>query len=241
VATIVTGATADHRERLIELSRRVAAATADPDDPRLKAAAAGAESELQKRIPSGAIPLPGAAFVALGQTLPGFLANAWLALLRHPNELCRLYTNMELMPGAIEELLRYAGLARKITRFAREPLDLSGTVILAGQKVKLALNSANRDPQQFPEPSRLDLTRRAARHLALGTGPHSCAGAALIRMIAAVATKVFVQRFHAAAVREPVRWRGGTVFRTPAVLIVCSRRSSRTASEDSRQISSAQL
>lgn len=223
VAMTVTGAAAEDRERLIELARRISAATANPDDPGLKAASAGAESDLQRLIPPDSIPMAGAAFVALSQTLPGFLANAWLALLRHPNELSKLCTNMDLMPAAIEELLRFAGLARSITRFAREPADLSGTLIRAGQKVSLALNSTNRDPEQFPEPNRLDLTRRAVRHVALGAGPRSCAGAALIRIIAAVATKVFVERFHEAALCEPVRWRGGEVFRSPAVLGVCSR------------------
>ncbi len=222
VAAIVTGAAAEDRQRLIALARRVSAATADPDDPELKAAAAGADSELQQLIPCAAIPMAGAAFVALAQTLSGFLANAWLALLRHPNELSSLRTNIDLMPAAMEELLRYAGLARSITRYTREPVDLDGTMIPAGQKVKLALNSANRDPVQFSEPNRLDVTRRVARHLALGAGPHSCAGVGLIRMIASVATKAFVQRFHAAVLCEPVRWRGGIVFRAPAVLLVSS-------------------
>jgi cytochrome P450 len=231
VAIIVTGAAARNCERLIELARRVSAAAADPDDPGLKVAAAAADSELQRLIPSGTIPMAGAAFVALAQTLPGFLANAWLALLRHPSELYRLSRNPDLMPAAMEELLRYAGLARSITRFAQEPVDLRGALVRAGQKVSLALNSANRDPEQFTEPNRLDLTRRAVKHLALGAGPHSCAGSALIRMISAVATKAFVQRFHAAAVCEPVEWRGGAVFRAPAVLLARSHKPSCTSNE----------
>lgn len=231
VAVIVTGAAAEDRKRLIELARRVSAATADPGDPGLKAAAVGADSELQRLLPSAAIPMAGAAFVGLAQTLPGFLATAWLALLRHPGELSALQANPDLMTAAVEELLRYAGLARRISRIARASGFVGDTLIPAGQKVNLALKSANRDPEQFVEPNRLDLTRRPVKHVALGAGPHSCAGAGLIRMVAAVATKAFVRQFHAAAVCEPVQWRGGPVFRAPAVLPVRFRRSSRTGSE----------
>jgi cytochrome P450 len=228
VAFIVTGVGSERRARLTELARRVSAAAADPEDSDVKSAAASADSELARHFPASAFPMAGAAFVALAQTLPGFLANAWLALLRHPNELSRLNENPDLMPAAIEELLRYATLARRIMRLAHAHAELGGMRILAGQKVNLALNSANRDPEQFAEPNRLDLTRRAVRHLSLGAGPHSCAGAALIRMASAVATRAFVQKFHAGTVCEPVKWRGGIVFRAPAVLFARLRRSSRT-------------
>jgi cytochrome P450 len=220
VALIVTGAEQGGRERLFELARRVSAAAADPDNPDLKTAAEIANSELERHVPADAIPMASAAFVALAQTLPAFLARAWLALMRHPSELSSLHGDPELMPQAIEELLRYAGPARKIMRVAHAPLDLAAAPIAPGEKVRLLLDSANRDPEQFKEPNRLDPKRRAVRHLALGAGPHSCAGGTLIRMAAAVATTAFVQKFHRAAVREPVEWRGGVVFRAPAVLFV---------------------
>ena len=85
--------------------------------------------------------------------------------------------------------------------------------------MKLELDSANRDPEEFAEPNRLDVTRRGVRHVALGAGSHSCAGAPLIRMASEVATSAFVQEFHSAIVCEPVEWRGGAVFRVPARLI----------------------
>jgi cytochrome P450 len=229
VALVVTGARTDDRERLVELARLVSAAAAAPDDPDLKSASVAANAELERSIPATSIPMPGAAFVALSQTLPAFLASAWLALLRHPNEVAKLYANPTLMPAAIEELLRYAGLARRIIRIAQTSIELGGAQIAAGQKVALMLRSANRDPQQFPEPNRLDLMRRTAGHLAFGMGPHSCVGASLIRMVCAVATIAFVQRFHAASVCEPVQWRGGTGFRAPAVLLARFREHARAA------------
>jgi cytochrome P450 len=132
------------------------------------------------------------------------------------------------MPEAIEELLRYAGLARRVPRSARAPLNLGGAQIAAGQKVKLELNSANRDPEQFAEPNRLDLSRRGVRHLALGAGPQACPGAPLIRMAAKVATSAFVEKFHSAIVCEPIEWRGGASFRAPARAPICFRASLRS-------------
>jgi cytochrome P450 len=223
LACIVTGADRKNRPRFTELARQVSAAAADPDDAALKSAAAAANDELERSVPSGAIPMAGAAFVALSQTLPAFLARAWLALLRHPGELSRLRENSDLMPGAIEELLRYAGLARMIRRMAKTVVDLGDVRIAEGERVVLMLHAANRDPKQFPDPNRLDVTRRSAGHVAFGSGSHSCVGASLIRMAAAVATGAFVQRFAAADLREPVEWRGGTGFRVPAALYALPR------------------
>ena len=216
---ITGGASAPHRKRLVELARRVSACAADPEDRDLKSAALVAESELKQSFPAPRIPAPDTVFVAVAQTLPGFLANAWLALFRHPSELSRVQANPELMPAAIEELLRYAGLARKVVRIAKAARVLGGSSIAAGQRLTLALNSANRDPEQFVEPNRLDLTRRAVGHLALGEGQHACVGAALIRMASIAATSAFVQKFYTAAVCEPIEWRGGSGFRAPAVLL----------------------
>lgn len=226
VAMIATAAAGKDREMLVELARTVSVATADPDDPAMASAAPTASAELDRCFPSGPIPMTGAAFVALAQTLPSFLARAWLALFRHPHELFRLHASPELMPAAVEELLRYAGLARTITRVAQARITLGGAQIEPGQRVKLDLSSANRDPEQFAEPNRLDLTRSGVRHVALGAGPHSCAGGALIRMTSEAATTAFIQEFHSATICEPVEWRGGAVFRAPAHLLARLRRMS---------------
>jgi cytochrome P450 len=223
LACMVTGVDRKDCPRFIALARLVSAAAADPDDPDLKSKASAANSELERRVPGESIPMAGPTFVALSQTLPAFLAKAWLALLRHPTQLLGLRENAGLMPGSIEELLRYAGLARVIFRVARAPVDLSGVTIAEGDRVALMLNSANRDPDRFPDPNRLDLARQAAGHVAFGSGSHSCAGASLIRMPATVATSAFVQKFGAAEVREPVEWRGGGGFRTPEALFVLPR------------------
>lgn len=220
LAYLVTGTVRNECLRLVELARLVSAAAADPDDAELKSAASAANDELERKVPGGSIPMAGPAFVALSQTLPAFLAKAWLALFRHPAQMLLLRENADLMPGAIEELLRYAGLARVIFRVARTAVDLGGVAIAEGDRVALMLNSANHDPNRFPEPTRLDLARQAAGHLALGSGSHSCAGASLIRMPASIATSALVQKFGEAHLRKPVEWRGGAGFRTPASLFV---------------------
>src|SRR5947207_646604 len=124
------------------------------------------------------------------------------------------------MPRAVEELLRYAGLASSVFRRATARLDLGGVTILEGERVILMLASANRDPARFPEPDRLDVSRRLGGQVALGAGPHSCVGALLIRMAATVATEALVQKAAAREIAGPIEWRGGSGFRSPASLYV---------------------
>lgn len=222
-ACLVTGADPGNR-RALDLAREISACAADPELADRKAVAAAASLELERFIPER-LPMAVPAFVALAQTLPAFLANAWLALLRHPVELRRLRLNPDMMHSAIEELLRYAGVARVMFRVAKEDVQIGNVLLPAGDRVALLLRSANRDATRFPDPNRLDLTRRAPRHLAFGTGPHSCVGASLIRMAASVATATFVERFHDAVLCGPIEWRGGVGgFRTPVALRVGKER-----------------
>ncbi|HXK01440.1 MAG TPA: cytochrome P450 [Verrucomicrobiae bacterium] len=165
-------------------------------------------------------------FVALSQTLPCFLANAWLALLRNPEQMQMLRDSPELMPAAIEELLRFAGPARAQLRRATEDLEFCGAQIKSGDRVALMLASANRDPDQFPDPDRLDLRRNPQRHVAFGAGPHACIGAPLVRAAAALATAAFIKHFTGAEIEEPLEWGGGFAIRAPASLRVSTAPSS---------------
>jgi hypothetical protein len=219
-ATIVTGADLSESERLGSLATKVSLATADPDNAAYQSEMMAANAELKERLKNSAIPMSGPAFVALSQTLPCFLANAWLALLRHPSELARLRDEADLMPRAIEELLRYAGIAQKVSRYAAADLRLGAISVKQGGRVVLMLASANRDPNQFPDPDRLDLTRRTSGHVAFGLGPHSCAAATLIRTMAAVATRAFVERFVEGHGYDAIEWQGGSGFRWASSLLV---------------------
>lgn len=135
------------------------------------------------------------AFAALCHTLPAFLGNAWLAMLQHPMEMARLKANPALLPDAIEELFRFAGPAAVQFRRAAGPVEFGGTRLGQGAKVMLCLAEANRDPDVFPDPDRLQFERRPAGHLAFGAGPHACVGAPLIRVAARPAIAIFAARF----------------------------------------------
>jgi len=226
VAVAVTGADARDSVRLSTLAREVSTATADPSSESLRHSAKAASLQLAESLETSPIPMGGPAFVALCQTLPRFLANAWLALLRHPGQFDRLRREPELLPSAMEELLRYAGLAHMLFRRASKTLTVSGITIAQGARVILKLSSANRDPAQFPNPDRLDFSRRNAPQLALGVGPHSCAGGSLIRMAGGIATAAFVQSVVAADTNSPIEWQGGSGFRSAKSLYVFLRQHS---------------
>ena len=224
VAVQVTGANVEHAHQLGHLAAQVSASTANPDDLSLKAPSEAAGAELDRILQHSDIPIAGPAFVGLSQTLPCLLANVWHALLDHPDDLERLRNDPEIIPRALEELLRMAGLVNVLHRQAVEDVDLNGTTISSGQRIRLVLGSAHRDPEQFRLPNELDLKRQVIRHFAFGAGPHSCAAASLLRMSLAIATRSFVSNFQAHEVPLSVTWRGGAVFRWPEPLYANRRK-----------------
>ena len=220
LAMLVTGADPADSRRLADLGGRVFAATGAGEDGALRADAAAATAQLERIFAAGPIPMGEPAFVALSQTLPRLLANAWLALVRHPGEYARLRAQPDLMPGAIEELLRYAGIVRRVFRRATANVDLGGVRIAEGELAVLMLASANRDPEQFPDPDRLLLARPVTSHVALGTGRNSCVGAMLIRMAASVATGALTATFDQVDFGSVGDLRTGSGFCFPASVYV---------------------
>jgi cytochrome P450 len=132
VAVTVTGADVRSAERLNRLAHEVFLAAAEPYDAVLEAGGARATMELAGELTR---PLDVQAFVALAQTLPCFLANAWLTLLQHPQEAAQLRDQPDLLPDAIEELLRYATPSRAQFRRALEAVNIDGAAIGEGQRV----------------------------------------------------------------------------------------------------------
>jgi hypothetical protein len=179
-----------------------------------------ANARLQKLLRSVHVRGAQSLFLGVSQTLPDFLANAWLALLEHPLQLARLRAEPHLMPKAMEELLRYRGPVQTLTRTADQTLELAGATITRGQRVILKMALANRDPEHFPNPNSLDITRPSAGHLALGAGPHSCVGALLVRMAAISATRAFAQNMANAELVQPVVWRRGSTLDSPSSMRV---------------------
>ncbi|GAA2151910.1 cytochrome P450 [Kitasatospora kazusensis] len=132
------------------------------------------------------------------------IGNAVLALLDHPEQLVALRAEPALIGSAIEEFARYDGPAPlAIRRFPVEDLAIGGVTVPAGETVLLVLGSANRDPQQFTEPDRLDLSRTESGHLALGHGIHYCLGAPLARLETEIALATLLRRFPALALDVP--------------------------------------
>ncbi|HEY6412118.1 MAG TPA: cytochrome P450 [Edaphobacter sp.] len=220
LATMVTGIDPKDAERLRRLAEPVSASAADPYDEHLRHSARSANAELRGCFHAGPEPLRDSGFVALSHTMPSLLGNAWYALVEHPKAWKMLHEQPGLMEQAMEELLRYAGVARILFRRAIEDVDLNGAAIRKGERIVLRIFAANRDPERFSEPDRFDVLRRGTGQLALGAGPHACVGASLIRMAATTITRPLLERFAWANLVEPVEWRGGSGFVTPASLLV---------------------
>lgn len=160
------------------------------------------------------------AFIGLTETLPAFLANACLALLRNPQATKKLRDDPSLIPAAIEELLRHAGLVHSLARRAASEVEIAGVKIASGDRVVLKLGAANRDPQQFPDPERMNCTRRVPGHLALGHGEHACPGALPLRTACIAMMRPFVERFTDAQVEGEIRWTRGDTLASPSALPV---------------------
>ncbi|MCG5218227.1 cytochrome P450 family protein [Streptosporangium sp. KLBMP 9127] len=134
--------------------------------------------------------------IAGHETTVNLIGNGVLALLRAPDQLELLRRRPELLPQAIEELLRYdAPVERASQRIALEDLEIAGTVIPKGAWVHVSLGAAHRDPRAFGEPDALDITRADNRHLAFGHGIHFCLGAPLARVEGHIAIGTLLARF----------------------------------------------
>jgi cytochrome P450 len=157
-------------------------------------------------------------------TLPAFLANALVDLLRNPSELARLHDEADLTPRAVEELLRHAGLVHTLVRTATADVEIGGVRIGRGERVILKLAAANRDPDRFSRADQLDVSRKVAGHVALGAGPHSCAGAMVVRMATAVVADAFATTFPGAELAGPVEWHEGSTLMWPTSLPVILKR-----------------
>ncbi|UOF92587.1 cytochrome P450 [Fodinisporobacter ferrooxydans] len=142
------------------------------------------------------------------------IGNGMLLLLSNVDQLEQLKQNPSLISSAVEEFLRYETPTQMTVRFATEDMRLGNQFIKKGQQVHLFLGAANRDPEVFFEPDRLDIARTSNQHLAFGWGIHFCLGAALARTEGQIAVQTLLRRTSKLEllIDEP-QWRGLIGFR----------------------------
>jgi cytochrome P450 len=143
------------------------------------------------------------------ETTTNLIGNGLLTLLRQPDQLDRLRADPELIVSAVEELLRYESPSQHTARIAPPDAMLGETPIPEGAAVMAVMGAANRDPERFEEPDRLDLGREDNRHLAFGWAAHFCFGAPLARLEGQIAFQTLLDRFPTLTLApdEPISWR----------------------------------
>ncbi|QXJ26687.1 cytochrome P450 [Actinomadura graeca] len=146
--------------------------------------------------------------------------NGWWALFRHPEELERLRADPSLVPTAVEELLRYDTPAPMFERWVLEDITVGGVDIPRGAEVALQFASANRDPEMFADPDRLDLGRDPNPHITFGLGIHYCLGAPLGRIELAESYGAVLRSAPDLRLVSEPKWKPGFVLRGLEALYV---------------------
>lgn len=131
------------------------------------------------------------------ETTTNVISNGLLSFIEHPDQLAKLKAQPQLLPLAIEEIVRYRSPGQMMFRETRHEVELHGQTIPAGKLVLAMVGSANHDTKQFPDAERFDITRNPNPHIAFGHGPHFCLGVALARLEAKVAFSHILERLNA--------------------------------------------
>ncbi len=159
--------------------------------------------------------------IAGHETSTILIGNGMLALLQHPEQAQHLRADQSLIGSTVEEVLRYDAPVQLAWRQATQAVEIGGRTIEAGQVVLLNLAAANRDPDQFAEPDRFDITRQEARHIGFGYGAHYCLGAPLARLEGQLALQTMLRRFSALQLASTtLDWHATVAFRVLRALPV---------------------
>jgi pimeloyl-[acyl-carrier protein] synthase len=154
------------------------------------------------------------------ETTANMIPNGLLALLRNPDQLRLLQEDPDLIRGGTEELIRYDSSVQLVKRIPLRDTEIGGHRIDRGTMVWCVLGAANRDPDQFPEPDRLDVTREDVHHLSFSEGAHHCLGAPLARIEMQVAVGTIIRRFPNMRLLAEPEWRDNISFRAMATMPV---------------------
>lgn len=142
------------------------------------------------------------------ETTTNLIGNGVLALMLHREQFDRLLEEPALIPSGVEELLRFESPSQHTFRIAPDDIEIDGRIIRKGQATIVAMGAANRDPDRFPDPDRLDIARRDNRHVAFGWAAHFCFGAPLARIEGQVAFEALLRRMPGLTLDDgPLAWR----------------------------------
>jgi cytochrome P450 len=148
------------------------------------------------------------------ETTTNLIGNGVLTLLRHRDQMEKLQADLSLVPSAVEELLRYESPSQHTARLAPDDEMLGGKTIRKRQAVIAVMGAANRDPERFPDPDRLDITRQDNRHVAFAWASHFCFGAPLARIEGQVALETVLRRMPNLTLESgPITWRANLGLR----------------------------
>ncbi|MDF3293875.1 cytochrome P450 [Streptomyces silvisoli] len=196
----------------------------DPGDDLLSALATSRDGE--DLLDDAELAVMGQVLMVTGHDTSTYqISNIVYTLLTRPEALATLRARSELLPKAIEELLRFIPFRQGvgIARIAMEDVEIGGVTVRKGEPVHVSYLCANRDERVFERPDELDLERGAANHMTFGHGTHHCAGAHLARMELQIAVGTLLHRFpklRLAVPRDEIDWNSGSIWRYPQALPV---------------------
>jgi len=200
---------------------RVAERRADPADDLLTELIAAEDQEDGRLAEHELTAMTFELIFAGHETTSNFLGNGVYCLLQHPDQLADLRHDRSLLPGAIDEMLRYESPApMPLPRVAIGTVEIGGQTIQPGDTVVVLLAAANRDPNVFPDPETFDIRRRDNNYISFGFGAHYCLGHALARLESTEILDALLDRLPGLRLDGEARWSDHQFFRSLASLPV---------------------
>ncbi|MBW2270149.1 MAG: cytochrome P450 [Deltaproteobacteria bacterium] len=154
-------------------------------------------------------------------TTTNLIANGSVLLARHPDQRAELVRDPSLIPGAIEEMLRYEAPTQALPRRVTREIEIHGRKLRSDEEVSLVWGSGNHDERRFPDPERFDIGRQDNRHLALGHGVHFCMGSNLARLEGRVAFETLLERLPGYALAREPQWLPSSWARAYQAVPIC--------------------